>query len=148
MTQDDLWFNSDEEFMWGPSSHVVSPRVVGEFCDWEEAAPACWLSCCPGTKILFDPSVHTLCLSIGTGVEGSGQVLLNSESLCQFFCERRREPGVPVRNYPFRESEPRQQMRQVFLGDAGTIDCLRAGDEFSCFRAPLVYDRQDRIIPL
>ena len=78
MFQDHLWFHAKEEFVWGPASDIVSPQVVGKLCYGEDFSPVRWLTGSPRMKILFQPSVHTFCLSIGAWVEGCGEVLLDS----------------------------------------------------------------------
>ncbi len=42
----------------------------------------------------------------------------------------------------FGDSKPWDQMFEVFLSYAWTTDRLIAGNEFSCFQAPLVYDHE------
>src|SRR5712691_11367819 len=47
--QDHLGLGSDQKLMWGFPRGIVPPGVMSEFGDWEDLAPACRSTCCPGT---------------------------------------------------------------------------------------------------
>ena len=72
------------------------------------------------------------------GVEGGGEVLLDSQHLTHFSCEHRGESWVAIGDDVFREAEPGHEVFQILVGDTWPTDCLMAGDELCCLRAPLI----------
>ena len=52
---------------------------------------------------------------------------------------------VSIRYDTFRESEPRNEVFQVFKGDSSSIDILFTWDKFSSFRASLVNLGEDAV---
>jgi len=63
--------------MWGFTCYIMLPGIMSELCNGKEFTPGDRLTSCPGVKILLYPSIHLLCLPIGTGVESSGEILLD-----------------------------------------------------------------------
>ena len=145
MFQNHLWFHADQKFMWGSTRHVVFPRIMCKFSDWEKLTPGGGLSRCPGSQVLFDPCIHSFRLSISARVKGGGEILLNSKSLAHFFRKCRCEPGITVRDDSFGKSEPRYEVFQIFEGYTCSVDRFRAWDEFSCFGTTLIHNRKNGV---
>jgi hypothetical protein len=56
-------------------------RIVSKLCYWQQGAPIVLSSSNKLSKVVFNPSVHSFGLSIGTRVEGGTDILLYS---CHF----------------------------------------------------------------
>ena len=74
--------------------------------------------------------------------------MLYSETSADGFGKVRGETRVSVGYNSFGESEPGDEMSEVFEGYSGTIDVFLTRDEFCCFRASLVNDGEDAVKPL
>jgi len=145
MFQNHLWFHSNQKFMWSSVCYVMFPRVVCKFSNREKLTPGGRLSRCPGSQILFNPGIHSFCLSISARVKGCGKILLNSKCLAHFFCKCRGKLGIMVQDDPFGKSEPRYKVFQILKGYICSVNCFRAWNEFSCFRIALIDDCENGI---
>ncbi len=66
----DRGFHSCNQFVGGYFKCVMFPRVVGIFCNWQQLCPTPWSHCAPWSEVLFEPGIHSLCLSISSRVKG------------------------------------------------------------------------------
>ena len=145
MFQNHMWFHADQKFMWSPACYVVFPRIVCKFGDWKKLTPGRRLSRRPRSQVLFNPCIHSFRLPIGARVKGSGEILLDSKSFTHLFRKCRCEPGVAVRDNSFRKSEPRYEVFQILEGYTCSVDRFCAWNEFSCFGAALINDRENGV---
>jgi hypothetical protein len=100
-----------------------------EFCNWEHHGPGPWEATGPGSKVLFDPSVHSFGLTVCPRVERARKVLLYPQVLAHRAGKLRRESGVSVRDDAAGESKEGEDVLHVQACRFGPVDCFETGDK-------------------
>ena len=72
-----LRFCPYQEFVWGLAHRVVFPGIMGILGHRQHLGPIVLSPCDPRSQVLFYPGVHPFGLSIGSWVEGRGEILLD-----------------------------------------------------------------------
>jgi hypothetical protein len=114
-----------------------------EFCDWEHRGPSSWEATGPGSKVLFDPGIHSFCLTVCPRVERARKILLYPQVLAHRVGELRRKSRVSVGDDATGESEKWEDVLHVQARGLCSVDCLETGDKSCGFQAALVYNRKD-----
>src|SRR6267154_2181090 len=121
--------------------HVLMlPRIVCKLCHRQEIAPIVLASNDKLTEINLYPLVHLFGLSIGTRVESGTDVLLYACRFANCFSKVAGKLGIAIRDDALWDSKPREEMLEIELRYALTIYGLITGQEFSSFRASLIYN--------
>jgi hypothetical protein len=129
-----------DEFMRGLFQCVMLPGVVSVFCDWKKLRPSSRVRCTPGSKVLFQPGIHSFCLAIGSGVERCREILLYSKRPAQSRGKLTGEAWVSVGDDSFRQSKKGDEVHEVKSSHFWSVYGLLAGEEFGCLRTPLIND--------
>ena len=82
---------------------------------WVEGRSNCSVFHDELTKIVFYPSVHSFCLSIGTRVKGSTDILLYACCLAYCFGKVTCKSGISVGDDALGNSKPREEMLKIEL---------------------------------
>ncbi len=77
---------------------AVDAVVVRKLSEREPVTPIHLLMVDKDSEVLLDLLVHSVCLSVGLGMEGRGSVWSDVEHLIEFLHELRDELGSPVRD--------------------------------------------------
>jgi hypothetical protein len=129
----DLGANPGEQFVQCPAHDIVFPRVVREFCDWEHRGPGPRETAGLGSKVLFDPGIHSFRLTICPRVKCARKVLLNPQILAHRAGELRRKSRVLVGDDATGESEEGEDVFHVQARGLCSVDHLETGDESCSF---------------
>jgi hypothetical protein len=114
-----------------------------EFCDWEHHGPGLRETAGPGSKILFDPSIHSFRLTICLRVESTRKVLLYPQVFAYRSRKLRCKLRVLVRDDATGESEKQEYVLHVQACGFCSVDHLETGDKLCCLQASLIYNQED-----
>jgi hypothetical protein len=109
--------------------NVVFPQVMREFCDGEHRGPGPREAAGPGSKVLFDPGVHSFRLTICPRVECTRKVLLYPQVLAHRVGKLQHEARVSVGDDATGESEEGEDMLHVQACGLCSIDRLETGNK-------------------
>src|SRR5712672_2854165 len=117
----------------------VFPRVMCELCHGEEGTPVVLSSCDELVEVGLYPLVHVFCLSIGSRVKCSVDVLLYPCCFANCSSKVTGESRISIQYNLFKYAEPGEEMLKIKLRYTLAIYGLITGQEFGGFGASLIY---------